>query len=950
MIRALWLAIALLPASLLAQVEARLWAETPADKQWARLHVAVDNRSTTSLSGLKAAYDLIIPFGKIPILEAWDLGGVKVRLEKRSDQDWRLWLENGQALAAGTTWNQGRGVFVGVRLSDWSQWNPQSAPSFDGNTGAWKLNSKISVWDASGRLIWGTGGPAIPAAYSSFVVAPSQGGACNVNGTTVVKRGETLRLFCTADQGYELSNWTLDGVVRSPTTPLEVVADGFDHRLEVVFKARQRFTVLVDKEGQGSCIPEGSSPVYKGDAFTATCSPADGWLLSTIQINGTNQEKNPVATISSVSGDSRIHAVFSPVPPPAQLSVLAQKGLPIDPKWSKVQIRVINTGNSAVEAGYQTIYVFRVPENTTPELSAWDLPSATAKLEPLASGYWRVRITSSTSLLPGQEAGAGRGFFFGLRIGSDFNWDVTGDVAMPQGTGWTSSSYIPVYSVDGKLLFGVEPVLNPARAQPTGISALYFDEGASANILRPRILIRNEGDRALSDFTFYYYFQTESGKPPVVDAYYPLDRRPSLEALGGGRYRLRFDYTGVTLAPRTDLPNAAGNVSGIHYADWSAWDRTNDCSHSHSGVQFLQNSRIPVYDRSGRLLWGEEGACSQGGGTTPSSEIAAPFIVLHPRDTSVANGARARFEVRAVGDGNLRYQWRHNGLDIPGANQAIFDIDRSFTEMNGDEYSCVVENLGGRAVSHRGRLTVRSTPIPPEILIQPEDDTVSLGGEAAFTVVATGADDLSYQWYRGSKLLPGATSSRYVIRGISARDSLEPVWVRVRSSNGKFIDSRRARVVIVPEKPSSLVLSLSGEFQDPATQTPPDTTVDLIARLFTLPEGGVLLWSEEHLDVPIRSGHWNLEVGRGKEGKRLSELATAHSALYLEIGLAGSISVLFSPRIPLTAVPYAHSAGARVLIGQGNPVQTALVGTLYLNQSDRRMWRRETTGWRRLDP
>ena len=50
---------------------------------------------------------------------------------------------------------------------------------------------------------------------------------------------------------------------------------------------------------------------------------------------------------------------------------------------------------------------------------------------------------------------------------------------------------------------------------------------------------------------------------------------------------------------------------------------------------------------------------------------------------------------------------------------------------------------------------------PPQISQQPADQTVPVGGRATFTVSATGAAPLSYQWQRNNTNISGATSASY---------------------------------------------------------------------------------------------------------------------------------------------------------------------------------------------
>lgn len=84
---------------------------------------------------------------------------------------------------------------------------------------------------------------------------------------------------------------------------------------------------------------------------------------------------------------------------------------------------------------------------------------------------------------------------------------------------------------------------------------------------------------------------------------------------------------------------------------------------------------------------------------------AAPVIVAQPESQTVAPGQSAVFTVTATGTMPLFYQWRFNGLPLPGATGS------SYTRANvqpGDagNYSVVITNLAGSVVSTEALLTV----------------------------------------------------------------------------------------------------------------------------------------------------------------------------------------------------------------------------------------------------
>jgi hypothetical protein len=64
-----------------------------------------------------------------------------------------------------------------------------------------------------------------------------------------------------------------------------------------------------------------------------------------------------------------------------------------------------------------------------------------------------------------------------------------------------------------------------------------------------------------------------------------------------------------------------------------------------------------------------------------------------------------------------------------------------------------------------------SVPVAPSIVSQPANQTVVVGGTAAFTVGASGSAPLSYQWMHASTNLPDATNASLVISNAQSGDA-----------------------------------------------------------------------------------------------------------------------------------------------------------------------------------
>ncbi len=83
----------------------------------------------------------------------------------------------------------------------------------------------------------------------------------------------------------------------------------------------------------------------------------------------------------------------------------------------------------------------------------------------------------------------------------------------------------------------------------------------------------------------------------------------------------------------------------------------------------------------------------------------APFIILEPTDQVSQRGQSTRLEASAGGSMPLRYQWRFEGRDIPGATNLSFALD-PVSRTNDGLYDLVVSNDYGTTQTRSAHLRV----------------------------------------------------------------------------------------------------------------------------------------------------------------------------------------------------------------------------------------------------
>lgn len=140
-------------------------------------------------------------------------------------------------------------------------------------------------------------------------------------------------------------------------------------------------------------------------------------------------------------------------------------------------------------------------------------------------------------------------------------------------------------------------------------------------------------------------------------------------------------------------------------------------------------------------------------------ELPPPTIVSFPDDVMSCLGDPSVFTIEAMGEEPFTYQWRHDGVDIPGATMATYTIDQTSVDDLG-EYVCAIT---GRCGSLLENPPVTLTLLPPNFVSQPENAFICKGWPAEFTVVVDGPEPVIYQWQFEGKDIPGATESTFAI-------------------------------------------------------------------------------------------------------------------------------------------------------------------------------------------
>ena len=231
-----------------------------------------------------------------------------------------------------------------------------------------------------------------------------------------------------------------------------------------------------------------------------------------------------------------------------------------------------------------------------------------------------------------------------------------------------------------------------------------------------------------------------------------------------------------------------GNTSNNSYIDFRAVD---------NGVPSIPTSPANSYSVS---------AYDAAGNNSAQSALVnvGVSIAAQPANQTVNVGTKATLTVTALGAAPLTYQWYVNNNPV-GTNSATYTTPALTAGDNGSSITVVVSNPVNSVISSAAILSVN---VAPFITTQPLSQTVIQGMPATFSVAASGAAPLTYQWYLNGGIINGATSASYTTPATQAANNGNQYNCVVTNALG-----------FVPSNPATLTVNSTSAA--PVITTPP---------------------------------------------------------------------------------------------------------------------------------
>ena len=167
-----------------------------------------------------------------------------------------------------------------------------------------------------------------------------------------------------------------------------------------------------------------------------------------------------------------------------------------------------------------------------------------------------------------------------------------------------------------------------------------------------------------------------------------------------------------------------------------------------------------------------------------------PIITKIAGNQQAAVGETVTLWVTAVGTPPLSYQWKREGVVIPGGTGDILEL-AGVDSLDAGQYTVEISNSAGSTVSDPIEVSVAAVP---QIVSQPTPKNIGLNASLILTVSATGSG-LEYQWYRDNQAITGGTDAVLTVPNAGSSDG-GSYHVMVTNTVGSAT-SEAAEVVVV---------------------------------------------------------------------------------------------------------------------------------------------------------
>jgi len=155
------------------------------------------------------------------------------------------------------------------------------------------------------------------------------------------------------------------------------------------------------------------------------------------------------------------------------------------------------------------------------------------------------------------------------------------------------------------------------------------------------------------------------------------------------------------------------------------------------------------------------------------SQCTPVSIVSQPQNVITAPGNEATFTVSVAGTAPFSYFWYKNGTFQQSTTIPSYTTPALTIADNNSTYYCLITNCSSNneVQTNTVTLTVSAPCTPVSIITQPQNETVTSGNQATFSVAVSGTAPFSYFWYKNGTFQQSTTTPSYTTPTLTAADN-----------------------------------------------------------------------------------------------------------------------------------------------------------------------------------
>jgi alpha-tubulin suppressor-like RCC1 family protein len=214
-----------------------------------------------------------------------------------------------------------------------------------------------------------------------------------------------------------------------------------------------------------------------------------------------------------------------------------------------------------------------------------------------------------------------------------------------------------------------------------------------------------------------------------------------------------YDYGQTNLLP--GISNVVGVAAGIYHNVLLKKDGTVQAW----GYNYYAQCNVPVTLTNAIAV--AAGAFHSLALTGTPNNAPGPAIVRQPTAAPVLNGSRALLSVGVMGATPLSYQWRRDGIAIPGATNDYLELTVTTNQVGA--YSVLVSNAAGTNLSSSAAVSVF---ILPQVTQVSSGTVAPVGSNVALHAEAIGLPPPALQWLRNGSAVSGQTNQDLTLTNV----------------------------------------------------------------------------------------------------------------------------------------------------------------------------------------